>query len=104
MSSQQSTLEVSLDCVALRNPAMIFTDLDDTVVMMDPDEGRYYELDPVGTRIWNLLETARPVAKVCDQLVKEYDVTPDICRRDVVDFLAKATELGIVKVSAPAAP
>ena len=72
-SSTENAAEISPSSVVSRNPEMIFTDLDDTVVMMDPDEGRYYELDPVGSRIWALLETARPVAQVCDRLVDEYD-------------------------------
>ena len=76
MPSGEPVTDISLDSVVGRNAAMIFTDLDDTVVMMDPDKGRYYELDPVGTRIWTLLEAARPVGEVCDALVEEYEVTP----------------------------
>ena len=104
MPSRKAAADVSPDSVAVRNEAMIFTDLDDIVVMMDPDQGRYYELDPVGARIWSLLETARPVAQLCDVLIEEYDVTPDACHRDVLDFLARAAELGIVEVRGPAAP
>ena len=44
------------DSIAQRSAATIFTDLDDTVVIMDTDRGTYDELDPVGTRIWMLLE------------------------------------------------
>ena len=33
-----------------RSDANIFTELDDTVVMMDVDEGRYYGLAPVRAR------------------------------------------------------
>ena len=95
---------VSLESVMTRNAAMIFTDLDDTVVMMDADKGMYYELDPVGARIWNLIETARSVAQVCDRLVEEYDVTPDVCRRDVLRFLAQACEWGLVELHATATP
>ena len=64
----------------------------------------YYDLDPVGTRIWTLLETARSVAEVCNALVAEYDVTPDVCRRDILEFLEQAGDLGIVELRAPAAP
>lgn len=104
MPSREAATDVSLDSVAVRNETMIFTDLDDIVVMMDADKGLYYELDSVGARIWSLLETARPVAQLCDVLVEEYDVTPDACRRDILDFLAQAAELGIVEVRGPAAP
>lgn len=96
--------DLSLDAVGAHNAAILFTDLDDAVVMMVPDQGRYCELDPVGTRIWTLLETARPVADVCDVLVGEYDVTLDACRCDVLDFLARASELGIFELQPPAAP
>ena len=82
--------------VAVRNEAIIFTDLDDTVVMMDPDEGRYYELDPVGTRVWTLLESARTVAELCEALVAVYDVDPETCRGDVTAFLQETRTLGIV--------
>ena len=102
--SGEAATGVSLDSVAVRNETMIFTDLDDVVVMMDADQGLYYELDSVGARIWSLLETARPVAQLCDVLVEEYDVAPDACHRDVLDFLARAAELGIVEMRGPAAP
>ena len=59
-----------------RNEAIVFTDLDDTIVMMDVDEGQYYELDPVGARIWGLLETGRSAADLCDTLAAEFDVDP----------------------------
>ena len=95
-------MNVTLDSVAERNPAMIFTDLDDTVVMMDADKGMYYELDPIATRVWTLLETARSVAAVCDVLAGEYDVSSEVCRRDVLALLRQARELGIVEVRAPA--
>ena len=93
-------MNVSSDCRLQRNPEIIFTDLDDTVVMMDPDRGYYYELDAVATRIWALLDSSQSVAQLCDALVREYDVTPDDCRRDVVAFVAEAGELGIVAVQA----
>ena len=92
-------MSVSLESTVQRNPQIMFTDLDDTVVMMDADEGMYYELDPVGARIWTLLETERSVEEMCALLVAEYDVTPETCRDDVLEFLGRAKELGIVAVS-----
>ena len=59
---------VALTSQVSRNEAIVFTDLDDTIVMMDVDEGQYYELDPVGARIWGLLETGRSAADLCDAL------------------------------------
>ena len=73
-------MTITLDSMMQRSPAMIFTDLEDIVVMMDADEGKYYELDAIGARIWTLLERPRSVAEMCEVLVEEYDVTPDPTR------------------------
>ena len=89
--------------IVKRNDEMLFTEIDDSIVMMDVDKGLYYELDAVGVRVWMLIETGRPVAEVCDALIAEYDVEPDVCRRDVLAFIEKIAGLGIVRAR-PAAP
>ena len=95
--------EVGMSDVIERNDALLFTEIDDTVVMMDADKGQYYELDAVGARVWALIETGRPVAEVCDALIAEHDVEPDVCRRDVLAFIEKTAGLDIVRTR-PADP
>lgn len=84
-----------------RGEAIIFTELDDTVVMMDVEEGRYYELDPVGARVWDLIESGPRIAEVCEALVAEYDVSPETCRDDVAAFLGRLNHLGVVQILQP---
>ena len=60
MAPENRTMDLRANLTAQRNAAMLFTDLDDTIVMMDPDKGMYYELGSVGSRIWTLLETPGP--------------------------------------------
>ena len=91
-------MTIELTTTVARNETILFTDLDDTVVMMDVDEGRYYELDPVGAKIWTLLDTARTVAELCEALVAAYDVEPEVCRRDVLAFLNEIEDMGLVRV------
>lgn len=104
LTSRTTTMDLQPASIIARNPAILFTELDDTVVMMDVDEGKYYELDPVGTRIWFLLDTARPIAEVCDTLVEEYEVTLDVCRCDVLEFVQDARAQGIVDVQPEPVP
>ena len=95
--------EVGMSDVIERNDALLFTEIDDTVVMMDADKGQYCEFDAVGARVWALIETGRPVAEVCDALMTEYDVEPDVCRRDVLAFIKETAGLDIVRTR-PADP
>ena len=86
--------------VVERNEAIVFTELDDVVVMMDADEGRYYELDEIGARIWAVIESGASVGAICAVLQDEYEVAAEVCQRDVLSFVADAHRLGVVRISA----
>ena len=91
-------MAISLTTVVARNEAIVFTEIDDIIVMMDVDEGRYYELDEIGARIWALLESGASVAAICDALLKEYEVDREDCHRDVLDFVAEAHRRGLIRI------
>lgn len=82
----------------VRSEAIIFTELDDVVVMMDAEEGSYYELNPVGARIWALAESGPRIAEVCGALVAEYEVVPDRCAEGVLAFLEELHRREVVQV------
>ena len=91
-------MSLSADAVLRRNPAMVFTELDDSLVMMNPERGSYHELDPIAARIWALLESGRSVADLRDALLLEYDdVAPEQCERDLLAFLDQALALRLVE-------
>ena len=60
----------------------------------------YYGLDPVGARIWNLLQEPRTVASIRDTIVAEYDVTPERCEQDLFDLLGKLEAEGLIETRA----
>ena len=90
-------MSIDLSARIVRSEAIIFTELDDTVVMMDAEEGRYYELDPVAARVWALQESASTVAELCEVLEQEYEVAPEVCRKDVQALLEELGRLGVVR-------
>ena len=79
-----------------RSESIVFTALDDTIVMMDVDEGHYYELDPIATRIWELIDEGATVGAICDALVEQYEVDPQECQQDTMEFLKQAAERRLV--------
>ena len=89
---------IPLSSRVVRSEAIIFTELDDSVVMMDVAEGRYYELDPVGTRIWALIEPGPQVAEMCEALAAEYEVAPAVCGDDVSAFLDRLLRLAVIRI------
>ncbi len=77
--------------------AVVYTELDDaTVVLLDTVKGAYYELDAVGSRIWQLLEGGLSAMQLRDALTGEFDVDEPTCLDDLADFLGNLAELGLI--------
>lgn len=73
----------------VQNREPVAVEVDRTIVMMSLDQGKYYGLEGAGGRIWKLLEEPRTVDDLCEALQREFDVEPDVCRRDVLEFLTE---------------
>jgi hypothetical protein len=56
----------------------------------------YYGLDVVGTRVWQLLTQGRTITSVCDTMIEEFEVAPDVLRDDVSRLVGELRERGIV--------
>jgi hypothetical protein len=78
---------LSPDAVVTRRAEPLTATVDGELVMLDPRTSRYFALDAIGLRVWELLEEPRSVAALCEALEGEFDVSPDACRRDVLAFL-----------------
>lgn len=70
--------------------------LDDELVMMDIEKGKYFALNMVATRIWNVLENPHTISSICEKMLDEYEVEPDECKRDVTALLKEMEKLGLV--------
>lgn len=68
----------------------------DETVLLNLENGTYYGLDPVGTRIWALLKEGNTPAAICPLLVAEYEVEPEVIENDLRRFLTDLKEHGIV--------
>jgi len=80
-----------------REPVAV--DVDGGVVMMSIAREKYYSLDGVGGRIWELVREPRSIGALCLQLSTEFDVDPAVCRADVEEFVTRLLEEGLVEVS-----
>lgn len=82
-----------------RNEQIIDGELDDNQVMMHLDKGKYFGLDPVAKRIWELIEEPKNIREITAILLEEFEVTPEQCNEEVQSFLDKAIEFDIIKKS-----
>lgn len=55
-------------------------------VVLDLESGTYFGLDPIGTRIWQLLEERKSLAGISDVMIEDFEVSKDDLERDALAF------------------
>jgi hypothetical protein len=60
--------------------------------------GVYYGLDPIGARIWSLLQQPRTVAELRDILISEYEVGASQLQADLQELVSRLAENQLVEI------
>jgi hypothetical protein len=68
------------------------TDLNGEKVMMNLDMGKYFALNGVGSRIWDIIYEPITVQGVIDTLLQEYEVEYETCKNNVLEFLGRLND------------
>lgn len=89
---------ISTESIVSQIDEIVASDIDDEKVMMSIEKGRYYGLDPVGSRVWELIGKPIRVSELIDTLLLQYDVDRETCEQDVLSFLEELYEDEILRV------
>jgi hypothetical protein len=76
----------------------VSADLAGEAVILNLKSGVYYGLNPVGARIWQLIQEPKAVTTIRDSLLEEYEVKTDSCERDLLALLRELAAVGLVEV------
>lgn len=86
------------DTKIVRTNKALASSIEDELVMFDVNAGEYYSLNNVATAVWNHLETEKTVDELCQSLTKEFDISVDQCRKEILEFLPELEEKGLIEV------
>lgn len=89
----------SMNVLVFRTPDQVSTLLQGEVVILNVKSGKYYNLNPVGSRIWELIEQPASILSIVDAIAGEYDVERERCAADVDNMLRAMHAAGLVEVS-----
>ena len=73
------------------------TDLAGEKVMVDFESGKYFLIKGVGNDIWDMLKEETTPARIIENLLSEYDVTPEECETSVMAFLQKMKDYKFIE-------
>jgi hypothetical protein len=75
---------------------VIFKKVGEETVLLDFEAGVYYGLDPVGTRMWELLAEGQSLDDVADGMTAEYEIDRETLSRDMRTLLGDLASRGLV--------
>jgi|SRR6185503_5866722 hypothetical protein len=89
---------LSTESVVVAAKNQVSSDLAGEAVILQVRSGRYFGLEQVGARIWQMIGEPRRVADIRDTILREYDVSRERCEQDVVTLLEQLAAEGLVEV------
>jgi hypothetical protein len=96
--SDEETGSPLLDKIVEVPDEVVFQSVGNEIILLNMKTGSYYSLNPVGSRIWNLLaEKKRPV-DAFSSMSEEYDVEPEDLQRDILSLVRELRANGLLDV------
>ena len=80
-------------------PEVVYTqEVGEETILLDIEGGKYFGLDPVGTRMWQLLRQHGALRPAYEILLTEYNVTPERLEADLLALTSKMIEKGLANI------
>ncbi|MBN2669518.1 MAG: lasso peptide biosynthesis PqqD family chaperone [Bacteroidales bacterium] len=84
------------DKIIYVNTDLLNSQIDGETVMMSLELGKYFGLNEVGSKIWELIQTPKTLNKVVEQLVEIYEIDYATCLKETSEFLASLYEQKLI--------
>lgn len=89
---------LSIGSIVTAAPDQISCPLGEESAILNVRSTVYYGLNPVGARVWNLLQQPKTVRELRDTIAGEYEVELENCERDLFELLEKLRAEGLIQV------
>ena len=95
---------LDLSARATRSSEVLFQELDGEGVLLNLESERYFGLDTVGTRVWELLGDDGRLRAVYEALTAEFEVDAAQLATDLIEFVTQLAAAGLVTVEGGVRP
>ncbi|MEH7884010.1 lasso peptide biosynthesis PqqD family chaperone [Bacillus sp. JJ1609] len=89
---------ILLESKIVQMPGNIVSDMDGEKVMLNIENGNYYNLGKLGGDIWEMVKKPIEVRSIIIKILSEYDVDESECEKQVISFANKLFSEGLITV------
>ena len=76
----------------------VFRELAGEAILLQLEAGMYFGLDPVGTRLWQLMAASGKLRDVFETARQEFDVDPVTLERDLLALAAQLADKKLISI------
>lgn len=92
--------QISKTSTVVMSKEQVSCELAGEAVILNLRSGVYFGLNPVGARVWSLIQEPQTVSAVLEILLECYEVTPDRCESDLLAILEDLAARGLIEIVA----
>jgi len=89
--------DVTFDTILLRSDEVLFQEVGGEAVLLDLASEQYFGLNPVGPRIWELIDGQTSLARIHATLTAEYDADPESIGEDLLALARALLDAGLMR-------
>jgi hypothetical protein len=98
VTSPDTGRTITATSIVVASKDQVASDLAGETILLSLQTAKYYGLDQVGARVWELMREPISVAQICEAIGTEYDVEPDQCERDIIALLHQLDEQELIEI------
>lgn len=87
---------ITLDTIVKKNDDIFTGTIDNEMVAISIQSGKYYQLNKTGSRILQMLDQPLPVRELCEAIQGNYKVENNVCRDDILEFMQEMAEKNLI--------
>lgn len=88
-----------MDSAFVVAPEVRSRNVGEETVMIDLGSGTYFGLDPIGARMWQLIQKGKSLHQICDVMIEEFDVSREMLEHDALALARDLVDKKLVSVA-----
>jgi len=88
--------EMTLDTIVRKNDDIFTGNIDNEMVAMSIQNGKYYQMNETGSRILALLDHPRSIRELCEAMEGFYRVDGTVCQQDILGFMREMAQCNLI--------
>lgn len=85
-----------MERVPKKNPDIIFKNVREEMVLLNPVSGKYYGLNKVGCAFWGKIDGKRSLSELVSLMLEDFNVEKERLTKDIEDLMKTLTENKLV--------